>query len=132
MSEIKMPFREDMQKAILEGRKTMTCRTKRYGSPGDFFMVGDARFMLTSVTKMNLGIVATQFYKDEGTSSPGEFINLWDEIHPRRNFTSLQTVWAHRFRHDYGYPCMDCKFETYDEKEWDEHEKQNPGHDFYA
>ena len=97
MSEIKIPFRDDMQKAILEGRKTMTCRTKRYGSAGDFFMVGRGRYVLMSVTKMNLGIVATRFYREEGTSSPGEFINLWDEIHPRRNFTSLQTVWAHQF-----------------------------------
>lgn len=97
VTEIKIPFREDMQKAILEGKKTMTCRTKTYGEKGDTFVVGGSRFVLTSVTKVNLGIVATCYYSLEGVGSPEEFIHLWDEIHPHRGYSSIQSVWVHRF-----------------------------------
>ncbi len=32
----------------------------------------------------------------------------------------------------WGFFCLNCKFNTYKRKKWDEHEKQNPGHDFYS
>jgi len=97
MTEIEIPFRADMAKAILEGRKSCTSRTKQYGEPGDTFQVQGMRLQLLRIEQHVLAYVSSYLYGAEGTNSPQEFEELWAEIHPRRGFIEDEAVFTHFF-----------------------------------
>lgn len=93
-----LPFLDDFVPLILSGRKTMTCRTRAYGSPGDVLGSAAGPLRLVSVRLIPLGIVAETFWREEGADSPEHFESVWKEIHPRRGFDPTQTVVLHEFR----------------------------------
>jgi hypothetical protein len=97
-SEISIPFRDDMSKAIIMGNKTATSRNKRYGKPGDIFEVEGFYFELIRVSHQYLDDVARSHWAQEGVSSEQEFIELWKEIHPRTGWEPDKPVWFHEFR----------------------------------
>jgi hypothetical protein len=97
MAEIHIPFHDDMQQAIVDGKKTMTSRSKRYGHAGDMLQIRGHRYMLTSVYKKELGFVAKYCYQFEGFDSEAAFWVKWKEIHPRRNWPEI-IVWVHEFK----------------------------------
>lgn len=101
MRDVFIPFRPELKKAILEGRKTMTARNKKYGNPGDRFTVGSHGFILESVRRITLFRVANDYYKEEGLESPEEFIRTWTEIHPQKGYISDQVVYLHVFRREF-------------------------------
>jgi len=83
---------------MLNGQKTMTSRTKRYGNVGDTFDVFGATFELTDVSKMTLQFVAYGYYQEEGCQFPTDFIDIWERIHPRKGYVPNQVVHTHFFK----------------------------------
>jgi len=101
MSEIEIPFRQDMLELIAVGRKVCTSRNKRYGFAGDCFefdwLDNHFELELTMTERKTLSYVATFLHDAEGFDTPREFINIWNEIHPKKKFDPKQKVWVHWF-----------------------------------
>lgn len=96
--EIKIPFKARFWPKIESGDKTMTCRGRRYGEPGDYFLTpAGTRIVLTRVEPVKLGYVAEVCFREEGCDSKEQFIATWNEIHPYKGFDPKQTVIAHYF-----------------------------------
>ena len=95
--EVAIPFRNDMVAAIEGGRKCCTSRNKRYGNPGDFFILHGRRYRITSIQRCGLDFVAHSLYTEEGLNTSAEFIALWEEMHPLKGFDPNQKVWTHFF-----------------------------------
>lgn len=96
--KIDIPFRDDMKQAVLLGNKTCTSRNKRYGVIGDTFMVGGYVYVLKWISHVRLKTVAENHYRQEGFESPDEFIQVWNQIHPRKGYNPEQAVWLHEFQ----------------------------------
>lgn len=97
MKEFRIPFKSRFIPAILESRKTMTSRFRRYGAPGDWFTIRGRTFILTDVEQHPLGYVALVWWRQEGVGSEEEFWDIWRSIHPGRTEPGLM-VWVHRWR----------------------------------
>lgn len=97
MTDITIPFRDDMKQAILEGRKSATTRNKRYGKRGDTFTLDGQKFVLKYIHRMPLGVVARNLWMEEGCPSEEQFIKIWKQIHPRKGFVKHQMVFVHEF-----------------------------------
>lgn len=95
--KVAIPFLSGFEYALLSGKKTKTARTKRCGTPGDTFEAFGAEFMLDEVKDEALGVVATEFYKQEGCDSKLEFIAIWNSLHQRLGYSESQRVWLHTF-----------------------------------
>lgn len=95
---IKIPFNADFERLILEGKKTATSRTKRYGEVGDCFEAFGKEFFITDIQKLCLGIIATFHYEEEGFETPKEFAKCWAELHPRKGFDPYQYVYFISFK----------------------------------
>ena len=98
MTQVDIPFRDDMAKAALEGRKTSTSRNKCYGKVGDIFLISACLFELTDVTPQYLSTVAEVRFTEEGFDSPAAFIGCWKELHPRNGWEPHKRIWFHEFR----------------------------------
>jgi hypothetical protein len=105
---IKIPFREDMEEAIISIDKDWTTRSKKYGKPGDFFFVKDRRVRLLGHMRLPLWVVAKYGYRHEGVNSEEEFIELWKEIHPRKGWTPNELRWTHVFQVE-SWPAGDME-----------------------
>ena len=103
MKRIEIPFRDDMAIAAIDGEKTKTTRSKRYGDAGDVFEITDPRtgkdhaFVLTSVFRSKLAHVAVAFCRAEGCRDSEAFIKVWKELHPRNGWTPEETRVVHAF-----------------------------------
>lgn len=97
MTRIEIPFREEFREAMLSDRKLLTSRNKKYGDAGDRFSIFGAEFELVWVRRLPLGTVADRMWTGEGVSSAQEFIEIWNELHPRKGFDPSQRVWVHHF-----------------------------------
>jgi len=97
MAKKKIPFKKEFNQLMLDGKKTMTSRTKKYGDRGDIFFVEDQIFTILLSFKIRVGDVANKYFKEEGFTSPEEFIKVWKEIHPRKGYDPDQMVWGHHF-----------------------------------
>jgi hypothetical protein len=95
-----IPFKSDMERAILDGKKSATSRNHCYGKIGDYFELGGRRFHLFSVTRRTLLWVANSKFKEEGFESPRAFAERWAELHPKAGFNDRHRVWLHEFRAD--------------------------------
>ena len=97
--EVNIPFQPEFKEPMLSGKKTATTRTKRFGRPGDWFRAFGRTFVLTEVSQIQLSLAIYHFYQDDGFSSPGEFINCWDRLHPRVTYAQRRArlVYLHRF-----------------------------------
>lgn len=98
MTTIRIPFLVRFEQALANGKKTTTCRTRRYGQVGDQFTSYSMRFELVAVEAMPLYEVRDKWWKHEGVSSPEEFQQIWEWIHPNMGFDANRKVWLHRFR----------------------------------
>lgn len=93
---ITIPFRTQFREALLLEQKSLTARTKRFGSAGDRFQVFGATFELLTVTQVPLSHVAAHWH-EEGCRSEADFIDIWVSLHPKKGYDPLQVVWLHRF-----------------------------------
>jgi hypothetical protein len=96
-SKINIPFNAWSKERIKNGIKTMTSRYKRYGRPGDYYVVDDEKYILVEQYQIKLELVKLMYWQNEGAESPEEFEKIWKEIHPRRGFRPDDWVWAHEF-----------------------------------
>ena len=97
MTKITIPFNNWSRERLRNNTKTATSRNKRYGIVGDTFVVDGVTYKLTSIARLRLGYIAEQKYAQEGAKSPEEFINVWNEIHPRKKYNPVQKVYYHEF-----------------------------------
>lgn len=97
MSNINIPFNAWSLRALADGKKSATTRSKPYGKPGDTFAVGDTTYALLHVEKVSLGFVADFMYREEGCASTSDFRAVWKAIHPKRGFYPNEVVWLHTF-----------------------------------
>jgi hypothetical protein len=95
--KVYIPFLPQFEKPMLNGTKTMTSRSKRYGEPNDIFEKFGATFQILSVEKMSLGDIQ-KFWKEEGLNSPEHFMLIWKQIHPYRVFNPTDKFFVHRFK----------------------------------
>jgi hypothetical protein len=96
-----IPFRDDMKRLIIEGKKTATSRSKRYlyERAHDSFIIDNTWCIIqvTSIERKRLGDVALNHYKEEGFESSEDFIKIWKEIHPGKGYRPLDRVYFHKF-----------------------------------
>ena len=98
MTEIFIPF-NDWSKARLNAKhKNATSRNKRYGNVGDTFTVDVKQYELTHVERVTLAFVRDHFYWQEGCHVADMFVDIWNEIHPKKKFVDEQKVWLHYFK----------------------------------
>jgi len=97
VAEIRIPFLKEFEQSILDGNKTMTCRTRKVGEVGDTFPVADVMFEIRRIFKPKLSDVEEKYWAPEGCKSPNQFRVIWKKIHPRRRWRPEQIVWAHEF-----------------------------------
>lgn len=95
---VALPFQAEWRASVLDGRKTTTVRTRRFGAPGEAFEVDGARFVLTAVEAMPLARARDEVWREEGMASLEEFERVWARNHPARGFRGADSVWVHRFR----------------------------------
>lgn len=91
------PFNEWSTERLAKGQKIATSRTSQFGNIGDTFTAGGRTFEITAVSRKSLGDVAQNYYFDEGATSPEEFKQVWESIHPA-GFKPGQIIYFHQFR----------------------------------
>lgn len=96
--KVEIPFKERFRKPMLDGTKTMTSRTKRYGNVGDTFTAFGAIFKITDVYKMRLSFIIYDHYKEEGFDSIKEAMEVWKQIHPIKGYVPDWLLWVHVFK----------------------------------
>jgi hypothetical protein len=109
MTVINIPFNSWSKERLLIGGKKATSRNKKYGQVGDVFVVGFERgvasctmpfshsYKLTHVEHVTLGFVADHCWRLEGAVDREEFIEVWNDIHPKKRFDKNQKVYLHVF-----------------------------------
>lgn len=96
-----LPMRPHNRTQCLNGQKTATSRTRKFGNVGDFFQLGDSYFELTNVTTAKLKDVAEKCFKAEGFTTSEAFIREWQSIHPYKGYRPEQLVYYHEFKKKY-------------------------------
>ena len=94
---ITIPFQDKWKDKILKGEKVCTTRTKVYGKKGDGFILYDKTWVLRQVEEVTLDMVACLLYKAEGCSNAGEFVGVWNTLHPIKGYRPSQRVFLHWF-----------------------------------
>lgn len=97
MSLVNVPFQDRWKEKMLEGAKTCTSRTRRYGKMGDNFWEYEREFVIVRVERMTLLEVARDYWQMEGCDSPAGFEAAWIELHRRAGWRPTQLVWVHHF-----------------------------------
>jgi hypothetical protein len=100
MTEIDLPFSDEMAVAVDEGRKECTSRNSKKGVPGDTFVVKDRHYKITRVISMPLVRVALGLYKEEGFATSDAFKDYYDSLYKKRGgngYVSNKVVWVHFF-----------------------------------
>ncbi len=97
MVKVNIPFQEKWQEKMVYNIKTCTSRTKKYGNPGDTFVIFGALFKILKVERLTLTWVANNLYKEEGCDNPEEFGHIWISLHPRAGWRPSQVVFTHHF-----------------------------------
>ena len=95
--KIFIPFLQRFEEPMLNGTKTMTSRSKKYGEAGDTFDAFGATFKIIEVGRLRLGDIAG-YWKDEGMQSLEDFENTWKQIHPYRTYNLEDYFYYHKFK----------------------------------
>ncbi|MDV0444048.1 hypothetical protein McpCs1_14380 [Methanocorpusculaceae archaeon Cs1] len=95
MSKIILPFSQQMQAAIKDGRKCCTSRTHKKGEAGDIFSIDGQLFRITHIIEMYADSVAKELYGAEGFNSPAGFIGWWTAN--KGKFDPVQVLQVHFF-----------------------------------
>ena len=97
--QITIPFKREMKKAVLEGRKFCTSRRIIYGEIGDYFILEGRKFVLTDVIKMNMGKIVKNFWNAEGFNSSEELKNYMVNVIGWR-YNEKKLLFVHWFQED--------------------------------
>jgi hypothetical protein len=96
MTDIDIPFSNEMADAALRGDKRATTRSEPKGEPGDRFPIKGVRHVLVAVAPIDLLVVRDQLYRIEGFESPAAFEKTWRALH-RGHFATKKPRWIHFF-----------------------------------
>ncbi|HYG75679.1 MAG TPA: hypothetical protein VEK08_11800 [Planctomycetota bacterium] len=80
MSFMVLPHHVDQ---ILKGGKHMSRRFRRWGDPGDTFLVKGKKFRFTRVDRLRVGDITDEDIKKEGYATREEFDQMWIKSHPK-------------------------------------------------
>ena len=94
---IRIPFRPHFREPLINGIKTCTARSRIMGEPHDRFIAFGHQFELLLVEDVDLYNVSL-LWQEEGCTSREHFIEVWNDIHPRKKYSDSQRVYLHRFR----------------------------------
>ena len=89
-TEIKVPFHNEMIRAMFDCGKDRTSRFKKLGDVGDRFelthpdTLEQRWWMIDAIQKHPLKNVAMHMYQKEGFISEEDFMRFWVKIHPTR------------------------------------------------
>jgi hypothetical protein len=95
---IEIPFNKWSKDRFQLGMKHATSRTKKYGSVGDTFTLGNKTYEITLILKLPLWFIKSELYITEGCLYPEEFEEIWKSIHPIKGCDENQIVWYHYFK----------------------------------
>jgi hypothetical protein len=95
--KVYIPFMERFREPLLNGTKTWTSRTKRYGQMGDSFEAFGATFEILTVEKKTLEEILNH-WREEGLDSFSDALITWRKIHPIRKLDFLEQFWTHIFK----------------------------------
>jgi hypothetical protein len=95
--EIIIPFKERFEQPILDGKKVVTRRYRKYGNVDDWFVIKGRKFILTKIYREPLCFVTEEEARKEGCNDLEEFKNIWKKIHPRREWNPSDVPWVHRW-----------------------------------
>lgn len=95
---VSIPFMQFFEPLIESGKKTATTRRKRYGFPGDRFVVNGVFYEITDVKRVTLQSVKNECWDIEGCNNPAHFKKVWEQLHRRLGFVPSLKVWLHRFK----------------------------------
>ena len=96
--EIRVHFATDLADLIDLGLKTATTRRNRLGKTGDTFSLRGRTYIITSISRKSLGIVANHYHGAEGFLTTIGFIIRWKSLYPKTGYHPLDKVWYHTFR----------------------------------
>ncbi len=95
--KIKIPFHDNFLISLSSGNKTMTTRSKRYGTLGDIFSIRkNINFMIMGVFRVELKTIKRKWYRQEGFRTPKEFKDFWLTIH--RKWQPDKKFYLHTFK----------------------------------
>ncbi len=99
MAEVRIPFLPEFCARMVNGEKTCTSRTKKYGKSGDTFGAFGKTFIITRrVEAKTLADVGARLFQEEGFKTPRQFVDVWNRLHPQKGFTPNKMVYVHHFR----------------------------------
>lgn len=93
---VNIPFNAWSRSRLKQCIKVCTSRNRKYGEPGDTFMVDGKHYEIKLVLNLQLWFVRDFLYSLEGAESPDEFENVWKGIYYGR-FDANKYVWTHFF-----------------------------------
>jgi uncharacterized protein YqfB (UPF0267 family) len=93
---IEIPFSNEMQEAVIQGRKICTTRKEAKGRAGDLFRVRGQLCRILSIQEIYLDVVSDVFFRCEGCESPDEFRDLWRRLH-RGHYSGQKRYYVHFF-----------------------------------
>lgn len=97
MARINIPFNAWSEERLATGQKLATSRNKKYGEKGDYFIVKNKKYILKEVLKLPLWFVRDFLWYVEGAKSPMEFVEIWEQIHPKKGLVENDIVYTHFF-----------------------------------
>lgn len=97
-TEISLPFRREMEEAVINDRKSCTSRPRKVGDVGSYFCVRLKWFKIVAIEEQTLSYVAENLYKEEGFNDSQGFIDIWKDIHPTKGWVPDQKVFVHHFK----------------------------------
>lgn len=96
MTEVFIPFSQEMADKAISGNKLCTSRREIKGMIGDTFKIREKTFKIVDIEKFKLGFITEKFYKIEGVETPFEFIDLWKSLH-RGHYNPESEMYVHFF-----------------------------------
>ena len=82
MTEVPAPkFHPDMLKALLDGMKFCTTRSRKLGEIGDTFTIEGQTFRYRRIQSLPFGEIARVYYRCEGFGSEQDFKRFWIGLH---------------------------------------------------
>lgn len=93
-----LDFLPRFHRDVAAGRKTATARLKVYGTEGDVVQSPVGPLVIQGVQEVPLHYVKDACWRQEGLSSPQEFVEVWKACYPARGYDPDDRVFLHRFR----------------------------------
>jgi len=94
---IDFPFMRRFHDSMEKGIKTCTTRSRPYGRFGYKWQCGGRTYRTLGIVSLPLGYVARNLWAQEGCDSPEHFIEVWNEIHPFKEYNPNTKKMVHFF-----------------------------------